>query len=573
MDDPVREAREELRRVGLRGPVDDKGVVPDLVLRSWRRSLGSSVDGVSPVARFHDVDTDTILCRAAEPVLDRWQHQLADTGTTLFLGDRAGSIVARRTSDSSAKRRLDRVHAAEGFDYSEESVGTNGIGTSMVERRAVLIEGSQHYHEALSRLACAAAPVCAPSGLVLGSVSLGTPIEGANPLMLSLTREIGQQIEERLRADARPQDLALAMSFMRFTNSQRPTVVMDSESVLANTPGLPYVSVTSHVLLWQLLGEVDWARRGTARLELPEQGVEVVARQVLDGSRSHYVLHFASLPLAAPAGDGSVAGLVGPSVSSVAGASRAAGLVVVAGPGGSGRATRAREIHGRRWPDRALVTVTVAGTGTLPTGRVEEVLTRGDDVLLRRVELVSPEQHDRLERLLADHLEAQAEGHPRGSLLVTTSGEGLDRIAVRPDEVERTVALGETPERIPGLVKSVLDRVDPRGRRTISPAALQAFVQHSWPGGLAELVATVEEVVGTVPGSVVERRHLPAALRQAPPRRRLSLIESAHRDAILKALAASQGNKSEAAQLLGMGRTTLYRHLKQLGLDGDETSL
>jgi hypothetical protein len=72
--------------------------------------------------------------------------------------------------------------------------------------------------------------VFAPAGSVIGSISLGGPIEDANPLMLSLTREIGQQIEERLRTASRPQDLALAMSFMRYTNSKQPTVVMDQSS-------------------------------------------------------------------------------------------------------------------------------------------------------------------------------------------------------------------------------------------------------------------------------------------------------------------------------------------------------
>jgi transcriptional regulator of acetoin/glycerol metabolism len=50
-------------------------------------------------------------------------------------------------------------------------------------------------------------------------------------------------------------------------------------------------------------------------------------------------------------------------------------------------------------------------------------------------------------------------------------------------------------------------------------------------------------------------------------------MESAERDAIVRALNAAEGNKSEAATLLGMGRTTLYRRLRQLGLDDDEGSL
>ena len=52
-----------------------------------------------------------------------------------------------------------------------------------------------------------------------------------------------------------------------------------------------------------------------------------------------------------------------------------------------------------------------------------------------------------------------------------------------------------------------------------------------------------------------------------------TLLETAERDAIIKALDAASGNKSEAAELLGMGRTTLYRKLRQLGLDTGETSL
>ena len=94
MPDPVREARHELICCGLLGDVWTDGVVPALILRSWRRSVSGSVESSSICQRYHDIDTDTILIRAAKPVLERWQHRLTDTGTTLFLSDRAGSIVA-----------------------------------------------------------------------------------------------------------------------------------------------------------------------------------------------------------------------------------------------------------------------------------------------------------------------------------------------------------------------------------------------------------------------------------------------------------------------------------------------
>ncbi len=143
----------------------------------------------------------------------------------------------------------------------------------------------------------------------------------------------------------------------------------------------------------------------------------------------------------------------------------------------------------------------------------------------------------------------------------------------RPGPAARTEALSARPERIPGLVKGILDRVDPDGRRTISPAALQALTQWTWPGNITELVDALERLVREVPASVIQCRHLPRHMQQAAPRRRVGLMESAEREAIIRALDAAAGNKSEAAALLGIGRTTLYRRIRQLGLDGDEGSL
>jgi transcriptional regulator of acetoin/glycerol metabolism len=582
MTDPVQEARNELIRVGLRGDAQVEGVVPDLIARSWRRSISSSVasDGVNE--RYRDIDVDSIMFRAAEPVLDRWGHLLADTGTTLFLCDRAGSIVARRTSDS-VRRQLDRVHAAEGFDFSEESVGTNGLGTALAENAPVFIQGSQHYKDVLAGLTCAAVPVATPAGSVIGSVSVGGPTEVANPLMLSLTREIGQQIEERLRTSSRPQDLALAMSFMRYTNSRRPTVVMDQESILANNPGLPYVSVTSHVLLWEMLVAHDWARHDTARFQLDGANLDVVARRVLDGPRAHYVLHFSDLTPDTDAGalraaeptvtlshpERGVGAGHGPSL-------RADSLIVVDGPRGSGRATLARTLHAER-SSSPLTEVVASPTQPRRWIEVAELLLAGIDVLLRRTEDIADEDAPALEELLAVQRTAPIEGAHAGTLLLTMSSPRLaPSIAAALQDVDATARiepLSETPERIPALVRHILDSVDPRGKHTLSPAALQSLMQADWPGDLAELVDTITAVVRQVPAAVIQRRHLPQRLQHAPPRRHITLMEEAERAAILKALAAAEGNKSEAAVLLGIGRTTLYRRLRQLGLDGDEGSL
>lgn len=572
MSDLVRRAREELIRVGLLGETPAASVVPDLILRSWRRSIGNSVASTTLSERFQQADTDSLLLRAADPVLDRWQHQLADTDITLFLSDRAGSIVARRTGDSSVSRRLDRIHAAEGFDYSEDSIGTNGLGTSMVEKRAVYIEGTQHYSDALATLACAAAPVCTPTGLVIGSISLGGPIEMANPLMLSVTREIGQQIEERLRSSSRPQDLALAMSFMRYKNSRRPTLVMDEESLLANTPGLSYVDVGSHVALWQLLSDQDWSA-GSALLRLDGLHYDVTARRVLDGPRAHYVMHFDDRPETGASEPRSP--VAQPHFSKAAPA--AAAFVVAEGPGGSGRATTALESISSRADSTDIESIDLSTASDIPWPAVTAALAVGRNVLLRRAEGLAATQARDLSRVVDEHRAAVATGKRRSLLLLTvctdTAADDVRSVFEEIGVSMRTQPLTSNRERIPGLVKSILDRVDPDGQHSLSPAALQALVQWSWPRNISELVETVTDLVRTAEGSVIERRQLPRHIQQAPTSRRLTLMQTAEREAILKALDSAGGNKSEAATLLGIGRTTLYRRIRELGLASDESSL
>jgi len=102
---------------------------------------------------------------------------------------------------------------------------------------------------------------------------------------------------------------------------------------------------------------------------------------------------------------------------------------------------------------------------------------------------------------------------------------------------------------------------------------LQSLIQWDWPGNITELSQTLKSVLDATTSSLIERRHLPKQLQRTEPRRQLSMLETAERAAIISALDTSNGNKSETALLLGIGRTTLYRRLRQFGLDAGEATL
>lgn len=566
--DRVRAARESLISAGLVRAPGLGDVVPEVIERSWRRSLSHQVapDRVADEAR--EIDVETALYRAAAPVLSHWEERLLDTPMTLLLGDRAGRIVARRLGETGLRSRLDDVRAAEGFDFSEETMGTNGLGTALAEGRSVLVAGSQHYNDLLASLTCAAVPIVAPGGSVVGSVSLGGPVEATSSLMLSLTKEIGQQVEQRLRAQTRPEDLALALSFMRYKNSRRPTVVLDRHSMMANTPGLPFVSVDSHLVLWELLNGHDWRRQEVLEFTLPT-GALIAGRQVPDAGEPRFVVHFHEPVQEGTPTSGESVGAMHASIAIATHPVR-----VVQGAAGSGRLAAAQELLAGRSATECVVLV--AGAPGWATA-VTKTLATGGDVVLRRLEALPAAAAGDLDKLVCEHQQAVGAGL-RTSVLVLTSTADSASPAVREvlaqcGPVEVVPDLGASKERIPGLVRDMLAELDPGGRHSLAPSALQALLQYAWPGQARELREVLAEVLTGNPPPMIERSHLPERVRATVARRRLTLMEAAERDAIVKALAIAEGNKSAAAELLGIGRTTLYRRMRQLHVHDDGESL
>jgi DNA-binding NtrC family response regulator len=135
--------------------------------------------------------------------------------------------------------------------------------------------------------------------------------------------------------------------------------------------------------------------------------------------------------------------------------------------------------------------------------------------------------------------------------------------------------LRERKSDIPLLVNSFLEKFsDPqRPLRTISEDAMRRLMAYDWPGNVRELENAVERAVALGSGPILHIGDLPSNLQQGGSDRSLdsdeltTLDEMEHR-AILRALRETNGDKLAAARLLGIGKTTLYRKLKQYGAEG-----
>jgi DNA-binding NtrC family response regulator len=120
------------------------------------------------------------------------------------------------------------------------------------------------------------------------------------------------------------------------------------------------------------------------------------------------------------------------------------------------------------------------------------------------------------------------------------------------------------------LVISFLEKFsDPHGPpRTISDDAMRRLIAYDWPGNVRELENAIERAVAMGSGPIVHVGDLPSNLHypsseRIPDKDELLPMEELERRAILRTLRETGGDKLAAARMLGIGKTTLYRKLKQ----------
>jgi len=131
-------------------------------------------------------------------------------------------------------------------------------------------------------------------------------------------------------------------------------------------------------------------------------------------------------------------------------------------------------------------------------------------------------------------------------------------------------ALRERKGDIPLLVNAFLEKFSDPGRptRTIAEEAMARLMAYDWPGNVRELENAIERAVALGSGPILHVGDLPSNLQygtgdRLPESDEILPLEELERRAILRALRESGGDKLAAARLLGIGKTTLYRKLKQ----------
>ena len=241
--------------------------------------------------------------------------------------------------------------------------------------------------------------------------------------------------------------------------------------------------------------------------------------------------------------------------------------VLLVGAAGTGKESIARILHH-------------FGGGEVPSMEIvrgneqPRLLNLGAFTYLSRLEDLSLDEQARLPaltglgrivigtRLRPESEEGRARLHPQ--IVRWASGIRIDvaSVAERIEDLEMIAMdiIASTPCRRP--VGGIADN------------ALDCLRNYRWPGNIDELSEVITHAIAAGSTEQIELRDLPAKLRvrdihhvrAESPERQLCL-EEAEKQAIRRALNYARGNKRKAARLLHIGKTTLYRKLKQYDLE------
>jgi DNA-binding NtrC family response regulator len=322
-------------------------------------------------------------------------------------------------------------------------------------------------------------------------------------------------------------------------------------------------------------------------------------------------------PAAFPAGRAAPDGLIGRSggmlavYKQIALACASDAPVLVTGETGTGKELVARAIH-RHGPRSARAFVPV-NCGAMPEGLLESELfghvrgaftgavadkrglfeeARGGTIFLDEIGEMSPALQVRLLRTLESG-EVRPVGSPRATSVdvrvIAATHRDLERAAregtFRQDLFYRLHVfairippLRERRDDVPLLVAHFLARLAAEGRGTTSatPAAIAALAAHDWPGNVRELENTLERLAVESRGGTIDVADLPPQFRERPASLEAPLfaglptLEEMEKRYLRHVLAAVKGNRSRAAEALGIDRRTLYRMAERFGIDLEE---
>lgn len=260
-DDPRRKAL-DLRDLHRRWA--ETATVPEgvrtAIARAWSRQAprpstapgGHLPDGAVAERRSQATELRTVLPHLETALLD----VASEASNELVVCDADGVVLWVR-GPAPVRRSSERLGFVEGACWSEDAVGTNGLGTAIVDARPIQVFGAEHTDEGHHGWVCSGAPIISPrTGAPAGAITLSGPLASAHPNTVALVSGAVRLAEQVLALEHRA-DLDRVRRSAGDLGGAGPVVLVDDDGWVVQAEG---VSVGERVWLPGRLHEGDnWA--------------------------------------------------------------------------------------------------------------------------------------------------------------------------------------------------------------------------------------------------------------------------------------------------------------------------
>ena len=227
---------------GQLSPVRPRAVVE----RSWSRVMRAGLDPDRENARDPLRRDEVERRRRDSPLalvigeLSQIISSVADASHFLMVVTDADGVILWREGAASARRKADDLGFSEGAAWTETVVGTNAIGTALVEQAPVQLFSAEHYEQAQHAWYCTAHPIHDPrTGELLGIVDVSGPALTLHPAIAALVETGVRLAESQLwrHHAARLERLRRSAEHVVGT-SAGPLLVVDDHGWVAHTAGV-----------------------------------------------------------------------------------------------------------------------------------------------------------------------------------------------------------------------------------------------------------------------------------------------------------------------------------------------
>lgn len=564
------------------------------------------------------------LVRAGKQVLPSLFNFLKELKHTVLLSDKEGYIL-ESVGEPTFLSKVQKVQISPGTNWREDIRGTNVIGTILQEPVPMAIFGWEHYIQQVHFIDCWGAPIKNPQGEIVGVLDISAEATtNQRNYLLDLAVIGARLIEMNLQL------FLLEQNFHIYKNGLSITGKLLREGVIAinsggfiteiNKTGALLLGYKREDLIGRLAAEVFnhrcWGFKEDASelyLEM-KNGQNVIShlQEVYDdfGNRVGVIgtlqLSNASPEKAFNVGRSESMKNVIKNAEKVA---RTNTTVLISGESGTGKEKIARYVHERSF--RATRPFIPINCAAIPENLIESELfgyvegaftgarrggqpgkfevAHGGSIFLDEIGDMPLHVQASLLRVLQEkEVYRIGDSQPRkvdvriiaatnkDLYSLTKSEEFRQDLFYRLNVVNIVIpSLRQRTEDIFELVPYFLRKVclaHNKPLMEIEPDAYDFLLAYSWPGNIRELENCIERMVVMTENTVLTVDDLPMQIQNINSRIKKGKELEQHTDnatisAILKVLKETNGNITIAAQLLGIGRTTLYRKMKKLGLN------